>query len=108
METKYRITGDKMIYKMPQDVDHHCAGIISSEIDYVIENQGIRMLVMDFSDTDFMDSSGIGVVIGRSRLIHFFQGDLVALNVSERVNKIFRASGLHRIVRIEKENVEDR
>lgn len=99
MKTNYEIEGEQMVYRMPRDVDHHCAGEISKEMDRMIENHGVRRLVLDFSDTDFMDSSGIGVVIGRSRRLHFFQGEIVVQNLSERVGRIFQASGLNKIVK---------
>lgn len=99
MEMNYEIEGEQMIYRMPKDVDHHCAGVIGKEMDRMIENHGVRRLVLDFSDTDFMDSSGIGVVIGRSRRLHFFQGEIVVQNLSERVARIFQASGLNKIVK---------
>ena len=107
MEKKYYITGTQMVYRMPREVDHHSAEAISCEMDRMIENHGVRTLIMDFSDTDFMDSSGVGVVIGRSRLIHFFDGKICVLNWSERILRMFRASGLHKIVSIEMEKEQN-
>lgn len=101
MKTNYQVDGDLMLYRMPKEVDHHCAGKISGEMDGMIENHGIRRLVLDFSETDFMDSSGIGLIIGRSRLIHFFQGEMKIVHLSERIRRLFRASGLYKVVDLE-------
>lgn len=106
MEKNYKVVDERMIYRMPKEVDHHSAGQISGEIDRMIENYGIRTLVLDFTDTDFMDSSGIGLMIGRSRLIHFFQGEMRVCHLSQRLQKIFCASGLHKIISIEAEEIE--
>lgn len=107
MQTNYRVMGDLMVYRMPRDVDHHCAGKISGEMDRMIEHHGIRRLILDFSDTDFMDSSGIGLIIGRSRLLKFFQGEMKVSHLSERIKRIFCASGLHKIVNFEMEDVRE-
>lgn len=106
METKYQVTGDLMVYQMPREVDHHCAGTISAEMDRMIENHGIRRLVLDFSDTDFMDSSGIGLIIGRSRLMRFFQGEINVCHLSERMQRIFGTSGLYKLVGFDREEVK--
>lgn len=103
MERNYLITGEKMIYMMPRDVDHHCAGMISKEMDQMIENHGVRTLILDFSNTDFMDSSGVGVVIGRSRRLSYFDGKIEVFNLSERISRIFRASGLYKIIEVDVE-----
>ena len=51
-----------------------------------------------------MDSSGVGVIIGRSRKLKFFEGHLLAQNMSERVEKLFRTAGLHKIVEVKSVN----
>lgn len=101
MEKKYFITGDKMHYLMPKELDHHCAKILSVELDSLITTMNIRHIVFDFIRTEFMDSSGIGVVIGRSRQLHYLNGEIKVVNLSDRIRKIFKAAGLFRIVKNE-------
>ena len=84
---------------MPRELDHHEAGKLRAQTDLLIENYQIRQLVFDFSQTEFMDSSGIGVIIGRCRNMGYFGGEVVAQNLNERVQKIFTISGLHKIIR---------
>lgn len=100
MDKNYVVEGDRLIYRMPGELDHHSARMVSSQIDSMIEGKSIRKVVMDFQDTDFMDSSGIGVIIGRSRKLRFFNGCLTAVNMSDRVEKLFKTAGLHRIVEV--------
>jgi stage II sporulation protein AA (anti-sigma F factor antagonist) len=70
----------------------------------MILNGNVRELVFDFAGTEFMDSSGIGVVIGRCRTLGYYNGTVYVMNVNDRVDKLFRASGVYQIVKI-KENV---
>ena len=65
----------------------------------MIDSYHVKKLVFDFSRTEFMDSSGIGVIIGRCRNIGYYGGEVVAQNLNDRVKKIFRVSGLHTLIR---------
>lgn len=99
MELNYCKTTDKVIYNMPQEVDHHKARHISMELDHLIESAGIRNIIFDMKRTTFMDSSGIGIIIGRSRKLKYYDGGSVKVkNMSERIDLIFRSAGLYSIV----------
>lgn len=98
METEFEIEGARMKYFMPQELDHHVAAELCEKMDALIETNRIRELVLDFSKTGFMDSSGIGVVIGRSRKLAYFGGTVRAVNLSERMDRLFCVSGLQRMV----------
>ena len=100
MDKEYQIEGAKMTYRMPKEVDHHKTMILRNQLDRLIEAHQIRELVLDFSETDFMDSSGIGVIIGRTKTMKFFGGTVEAVNLSAQIKKICRASGLHRMINI--------
>lgn len=67
MEAAYRKEADCMIVPMPQEVDHHVANGMSREIDLLAESWHVHKIIFDFAETDFMDSSGIGVLIGRKK-----------------------------------------
>ncbi len=98
METEFEIEGTRMKYYMPPELDEHAASVLCRKIDELIEAYQIRRLVLDFSKTRFMDSSGIGLVIGRSRKLGYYGGSVKAENLNERMDKLFCASGLHRMV----------
>lgn len=103
MEEMYQREGDRLIVRMPQEVDHHVAGTMSREIDFLVDTWNVHTVVFDFSDTQFMDSSGIGVLIGRKKAMELHAGTVVARNLSGRAYKIFEKSGLERIIAVEKE-----
>ncbi len=98
METEFEIEGVRMKYYMPPELDHHVATELREKIDELIDAYQIRELILDFSRTNFMDSSGIGVVIGRSKKLAYFNGRVTAVNLNQRMDKLFCASGLHRMV----------
>ena len=101
MELQYQITKEQLIVPMPKEVDHHIAKTISREIDFIIDSWHVRKLIFDFADTDFMDSSGIGVLIGRKKTMDMHRGEICARNLGERAQKIFDKSGLTQIILVE-------
>lgn len=60
----------------------------------------VENIVFDFENTTFMDSSGLGIIIGRYRKISCFGGKVYAINTSERINRILKASGMSAIIEI--------
>lgn len=100
MEQQYQLEGKKLIVFMPKELDHHVAQPLCIRLDTMIENYGVKELEFDFSDTEFMDSSGIGVLIGRSKTMRFHQGNVSARGMRQRVKRIFEAAGLHKMIMV--------
>ena len=109
MEYNLERNEGKLTVTMPKEVDHHCANQIRMEADLLIDTYHARKLIFDFSHTEFMDSSGIGVIIGRSRNMGFTGGQVIAENMNQRVEQIFRVAGLNKLITVipskEKEEV---
>lgn len=97
---QFQVDGTRMVYRMPKEVDHHVAKDMCRELDMLVESYRIKELVLDFAQTEFMDSSGIGVVIGRSKTMHFYGGSICACNIGKRVDTIFRSAGLYKIIKV--------
>lgn len=100
MELPYQVVGQVLIYKMPKEVDHHVAKELCKELDLMIEANRIKELILDFSQTEFMDSAGIGVMIGRSKMMQFREGSMSVMHMGARVGAMFRAAGLYKIVKV--------
>lgn len=98
MKEEFCFQAGCMTVQMPKEIDHHCAKELRQDLDRMIEMYPIRTLVFDFSKTEFMDSSGIGVLIGRCRNLGYSGGSVQAIHVSDRVQKIFMVSGLHKLI----------
>ena len=83
------------------EIDHHSAVIVRSEIDGMIAEHRPERLVLDLSGIDFMDSSGLGLIMGRYALMQKIGGELTLSSPNERILKILRLAGLERIIKIE-------
>jgi len=81
MEDRIKKRGNLLIVYVPKELDHHFAGQITEQIDRELEKGLIKQLVFDFSDTTFMDSSGIGMLMGRKRLLSYSGGKVSGLYV---------------------------
>lgn len=106
MECKYVLKDGCMRITMPKEVDHHYAEQLRREADLLIGAYHIRRLVFDFTHTEFMDSSGIGVLIGRSKKMGYSGGVVEAQNLNSRVEKIFVVSGLHKLIQVTTEETD--
>lgn len=100
---KMNITEGTLIICVPRELDHHTATEIRERSDSMITGADINRIVFDFSETEFMDSSGIGMIMGRYRQMHYMGGKVAACNMKNRVKKIFCMSGLETIVELIKE-----
>lgn len=100
MESLFKVRGTSLTIFVPQELDHHNAEMIRTGADRIIESQNIRGVIFDFAETQFMDSSGIGVIMGRYKNLRFMGGKVIAINVSDRIHRILTLSGIYKIVDI--------
>lgn len=92
---------DRMTVRLEGDLDHHSAAIIRAGIDDAILVNRPKTLALDFGGITFMDSSGIGLVMGRYRLMQSLGGEIVMQNLPENIRKVMRLAGLERLGRME-------
>lgn len=95
----YMVNNDKLIIRMNAELDHHLAEEMRAVIDEIIDERGVKHIVFDFTRVDFMDSAGIGLIMGRYKKIRNM-GDITIIGVRESVRRILLISGLHKIVNI--------
>lgn len=82
------------------EIDHHCAKIFMQSIEAKIEAYTPNLCILDFKGVTFMDSSGIAVVIHALRCMSRIAGQLMVSDLREQPMKVFRASGLDKLVDI--------
>lgn len=99
----YQVQGNCLTIFLPHEVDHHNAEEIRRESDRLIEKHHIRYVIFDFRETNFMDSSGIGVIMGRYKRLYMMGGEVCAVHTSDRVKKILTMSGTAKIMHIYEE-----
>lgn len=98
MQLQYEVVGNTLIVEFDGELDHHVAKNIRTEIDETINKQRVRNLILDLSGMEFMDSSGIGVIIGRYKHISKLGGKVAVINVTSQIDKIFNLAGMYSIV----------
>lgn len=79
------------------ELDHHGAGKLRDQVDLSIERARPKRLILDFSDINFMDSSGIGFVMGRYRLMQQMGGTVKLAGLSPRMERVMKMAGLERL-----------
>ncbi len=82
------------------EIDHHSAAEIRSDIDLAVERYKPEKLVLDFREVTFMDSSGIGLVMGRCRTMQLIGGTVAVENTTPQIKKVMHLSGLDLIAKI--------
>ncbi|MBR1442602.1 MAG: anti-sigma F factor antagonist [Firmicutes bacterium] len=98
MEIYFRENEKAMIVEICGEIDHHCADEAREKIDKEFERSRCKYIIFDFGKVDFMDSSGIGMIIGRYKIAERRGGKVIACNIQSEVKKIFKISGLFRII----------
>lgn len=83
---------------LPEELDHHNAKIITEQSDWYIVSNQIKNIIFNFKRTNFMDSSGIGVIMGRYKLIKSVGGEITVTNINQSIDRIFTISGLYKLV----------
>ncbi len=99
MNFSYEIKNRCMVVKLQAKVDHHHAEEIRKKLDQLIEMNAIKVLIFDFSETVFMDSSGIGVIMGRYKNLKSSGGEVGLIHVNAALEKLFKLSGIYRLVK---------
>lgn len=82
------------------ELDHHVARDVRQEVDTILMKKQIDYIIFDFQYVNFMDSSGIGVIIGRYKKIVTHGGKVSVINMNSRVRKLFNLSGMSKIISI--------
>ena len=88
---------DTVTARLSGEIDHHIAPAIRGESDAKCESRRPKKLILDFSGVGFMDSSGIGLIMGRYRMISLLGGRLEVVNIPPNLKKIFVLSGLENL-----------
>lgn len=85
---------DRVLVKLAGEIDHHSAQKMREDIDACVRRARPACLSLDFSGVEFMDSSGIGLVLGRYRLMQEVGGTLELCNMPPSIRKVMRVAGI--------------
>lgn len=95
----YEAEGQVLIIHLPKEVDHHNCLTLKYETDLLLAENYINRMVFDFSKTEFMDSSGIGVLFSRYKQMEGSRGSVAVYGVGQRIGRILKIGGVYRLIR---------
>ncbi|MEG9297411.1 anti-sigma F factor antagonist [Mangrovibacillus sp. Mu-81] len=92
---------DVLCIRLSGELDHHTAEELREKSSKLIESENIKHIILNLEELGFMDSSGLGVILGRYKQIKQKHGEMVVCAISPAVNRLFEMSGLFKIIRLE-------
>lgn len=100
MNTKYEDKDKLLIFEITEEIDHHTTEKIRRKMDNEIQRYMPKKTIFDFNNVTFMDSAGIGMLIGRYKIARMLGGTLELKNVKPSIKKIFEMCGILKIIPI--------
>lgn len=97
--------GVSLKIKLRGEIDHHTAAVVRLSMDELIRSRAPRTLLIDMSAVDFMDSSGLGLIMGRYALMQSVGGETVILDPSPATERIMGLAGMERMIKIKKTKI---
>ena len=97
---EFKIIDNCLMVKLPEEIDHHKSAYICEKADWYIVQKNVSHIVFDFEDTKFMDSSGIGIIMGRYKKISCFGGKVFAIHPDQQIRRVLKLSGLTKVIEI--------
>ena len=95
------IAEDKLLLlEINEEIDHHTTENIRKKADYEIEKYMPKKTIFDFNGVTFMDSAGIGMLLGRYKIAKMLGGSVEMINVKPSIKKIFDMCGIPKIIKI--------
>ena len=101
MKISYQKEDKQLLVEITEEIDHHVAEKIRRKVDDEITRYMPRKTIFDFSRVSFMDSAGIGMIIGRYKMMKLIGGNLEIINISSTVRRILEMSGINKIIPME-------
>lgn len=100
MESKFYEVDKVLVFKITDEIDDYSVQKIRRKADYEIERYMPRKVIFDFDSVTFMDSAGIGLIIGRYKFTNMLGGKLEVANLTQSVKRIFEMSGILKLIPI--------
>jgi anti-sigma F factor antagonist len=100
MQLYFKLDNRTLIISIVGEIDHHTSEDIRDRIDSYIDANPVKNVIFDFSRVNFMDSAGIGVIIGRYKKITPLGGKVALVSPSSQIKRVLEISGVLRISKI--------
>ena len=89
--------GGVLTARITGEIDHHSAGWLRMDIDTAINDRHPKVLRLDFSGVSFMDSSGVGLILGRYRLVSGWSGEVCVANLPPQLERLVSLAGIREL-----------
>lgn len=106
MEFKFDDKNKTLIFKITDEIDDCNVQRLRKQADYAIERYMPKKVIFDFDSVTFMDSSGIGLVIGRYKFTNMLGGKVELANLTQSVRKIFEMSGILKLIPVTEDKID--
>ncbi|GAE36752.1 anti-sigma F factor antagonist [Halalkalibacter akibai] len=93
--------GSVLLVRLEGELDHHTAEELRGQVEQILANGSVKHIVLNLELLSFMDSSGLGVILGRYKQVKANGGEMVVCAISSSVKRLFEMSGLFKIIRLE-------
>lgn len=100
LESLFTVREDVLIVRLSGELDHHTSEMLRTEWKEMLANHSVKHVIMNLEGLTFMDSSGLGVILGRYKEVLELGGEMIVCSVSPAINRIFDMAGIFKIIRL--------
>lgn len=97
---EFKVIDRCLMVKMPEEIDHYKSSYICEETDKRIMKEEVDHVIFDFEGTRFMDSSGIGILMGRYKKMQFIGGKVMIIHPDKLITRMLHMAGINRYIEI--------
>jgi stage II sporulation protein AA (anti-sigma F factor antagonist) len=105
LNIELEVKNEILCVRLAGELDHHTAEDLRLQVNEVLESQPIQHILLNLEHLSFMDSSGLGVILGRYKVIRNKGGEMVVCSISPSIKRLFDMSGLFKIVHLAEDEV---
>jgi len=100
VQIKYLEKDKLLFFSLEEEIDHHTTKDLRRKMDYEIERHMPKKVIFDFNSVSFMDSAGIGLLLGRYKIVNMLGGEVALINVKKSIKKVLDMCGILKLIHI--------
>lgn len=101
LKTNLEVKFGVLCIRLEGELDHHTADDLRNQVNRIMDEEPVHHILLNLGKLEFMDSSGLGVILGRYKKIAGLGGEMVVCSISPAVRRLFELSGMFKIIRLE-------
>ncbi|MBB5172984.1 anti-sigma F factor antagonist [Texcoconibacillus texcoconensis] len=98
--------GHVLCVRLDGELDHHTSKQLKEQVDESLEKLDVEDVLLNLSNLTFMDSSGLGVILGRYKFVQNIGGQIVVCSIPQQIKRLFEMSGMFKIIRLEDDELD--